>query len=171
MASRDSSLLLTFLQHTYRELYPDQGNFDHLRTTVEQYLSTDTPLWWVELEDGNAGTAQVPVAQSVGFGFAAFGQSLPPVNPVIDPIAGLWLGSVVDQGTGDRHAYIFLLYVDPAHRHRGIGTALIRYAEQWATARGDRAIGLQVFLTNQPALKLYEKLGYVPQAVWMVKPL
>lgn len=77
----------------------------------------------------------------------------------------------MDQIQGDRHAHIFLLYVSPAHRHRGIGSALMQQAEAWATARGDRQIGLQVFHHNQPALQLYEKLGYQPQSYWMVKPL
>lgn len=85
--------------------------------------------------------------------------------------AGLWLGNAIDQVTGDRHAHIFLLYVIPSHRRRGIGRALMKYAENWARQRGDRQIGLQVFQINQPALHLYTKLGYEVQSLWMVKPL
>lgn len=85
--------------------------------------------------------------------------------------AGLWLGNAIDQVTGDRHAHIFLLYVIPSHRRRGIGRALMEYAENWARQRGDRQIGLQVFQINQPALHLYTKLGYEVQSLWMVKPL
>jgi ribosomal protein S18 acetylase RimI-like enzyme len=132
-------LLLKFMRRTYQELYPTQP-LHHLAQTVEQHLSPDTPLWWVN-----------PAQQS--------------------PIACLWLGNAVDQVTGDRHAYIFLLYVDPRHRRQGIGTTLIHQAETWATERGDRQIGLQVFAHNQPALHLYEKLGYKTQAIWMAKRL
>jgi GNAT superfamily N-acetyltransferase len=81
------------------------------------------------------------------------------------------LGNAVDQVTGDRHAHIFLLYVDAVHRRRGIGAALVRYAEAWARARGDRQLGLQVFQVNQPARNLYAKLGFQPQSLWMLKPL
>ncbi|HBY78411.1 MAG TPA: GNAT family N-acetyltransferase, partial [Cyanobacteria bacterium UBA11148] len=68
-------------------------------------------------------------------------------------------------------AHVFLLYVMPDYRRQGIGSALMRYAENWARARGDRQIGLQVFQANQPALDLYQHLGYQVQSFWMVKPL
>ncbi|WP_318781317.1 GNAT family N-acetyltransferase [Amazonocrinis nigriterrae] len=87
------------------------------------------------------------------------------------PIACLWVGNAIDQVRGDRHAHIFLLYVEPEHRRRGIGTALLRYLENWATQRGDRQIGLQVFQSNQAALNLYSQLGYESQSLWMVKSL
>lgn len=87
------------------------------------------------------------------------------------PVACLWMGNATDQITGDRHAYIFLLYVSPEHRHRGIGSALMQWAETWARKRGDRQMGLQVFHDNQPALSLYQKLGYQPHSFWMVKSL
>ena len=44
-------------------------------------------------------------------------------------------------------------------------------AERWAAERGDRQLGLQVFVENQPALKLYQQLGFQPQALWMIKPI
>jgi ribosomal protein S18 acetylase RimI-like enzyme len=81
------------------------------------------------------------------------------------------VGNAVDQVRGDRHTHIFLLYVMPEHRRRGIGTALMSYVETWAIARGDRQIGLQVFQSNQSAINLYNQLGYQPQSLWMVKSL
>ena len=81
------------------------------------------------------------------------------------------MGNAIDQVRGDRHAHIFLLYVEPEHRRRGIGTALLRYLENWAIQRGDRQIGLQVFQSNQAALNLYNQLGYETQSLWMVKSL
>jgi GNAT superfamily N-acetyltransferase len=47
----------------------------------------------------------------------------------------------------------------------------MNHVENWATQRGDRQIGLQVFTANQPALNLYHQLGYQPQSLWMVKSL
>lgn len=138
----DRARLLKFMELTYLELYPD-GDFSHLGQTVEQYFGSSTPLWWVE---------ETPPSQKV-------------------PVGCLWLGSAIDQVSGDRHAHIFLVYVAPEHRRRGIGSALIGHAETWAKDRGDRQIGLQVFLTNQPALNLYRKLGYDTQSLWMLKPL
>lgn len=138
----DRARLLKFMQLTYQELYPE-GDFSHLAQTVEQYFTSSTPLWWVE---------ETSPSQKV-------------------PVGCLWLGSAIDQVSRDRHAHIFLVYVAPEHRRRGIGSALMQEAETWAKDRGDRQIGLQVFLTNQPALNLYRKLGYDTQSLWMLKPL
>jgi ribosomal protein S18 acetylase RimI-like enzyme len=105
-------------------------------------------LWWVD------------VANSKG-----------DVAPSHQPVACLWLGNAVDQVRGDRHAHVFLLYVMPEHRRRGIGSALMCHAENWARERGDRQIGLQVFQSNPSAVSLYDKLGFQTQSLWMVKPL
>ena len=59
----------------------------------------------------------------------------------------------------------------PDHRKQGMGSALVQNAEQWAAQRGDRKISLQVFMNNQPALNLYQKLGYQPQSLLMQKIL
>lgn len=86
-------------------------------------------------------------------------------------VAVLWMGNAIAQDSGDRHAHIFLLYVKPEHRRLGIAKALMQLGEDWARKRGDRQIGLQVFQNNQPALDLYQHLGYQTQSLWMVKPL
>ncbi|MDP5339090.1 MAG: GNAT family N-acetyltransferase, partial [Nodularia sp. (in: cyanobacteria)] len=50
----ERSLLVKFMQQTYQDLFPQQ-DFAHLARTVEQYLSPDTPLWWVEyLREGDS---------------------------------------------------------------------------------------------------------------------
>ncbi|HEY9674689.1 MAG TPA: GNAT family N-acetyltransferase [Waterburya sp.] len=144
----ERATLLQFLLHSYQELFPTQGDFSHLTETVKQYFSKETPLWWVE----SVNTAVPAPTQH-------------------QPVACLWLGNAIDQVQGDRHAHIFLLYVMPEHRRQGIGSALMRSAENWARARGDHQIGLQVFQNNQPAVNLYHQLGYKTQSLWMVKPL
>ena len=141
----DRALLVKFMQLTYQELFPDR-DFSHLALTVEQYFSKETPLWWVDFLGDTESASPFPA-----------------------PIACLWAGNAVDQVSGDRHAHIFLLYVKPAYRRRGIGKALMRYVENWASARGDRQIGLQVFQSNTAALNLYHQLGYQTQSLWMVK--
>jgi GNAT superfamily N-acetyltransferase len=148
----DRALLVKFMQRTYAEICAE-GSFAHLAQTVEQYFSQDTPLWWVYW----AGlAAEAPVWR----------QEPPP-----QPIGCLWLGNAIDQANGSPHAHVFLVYVTPEHRRRGVGSALMRYAEGWAKARGDRQMGLQVFQSNHSALQLYQGLGYQTQSLWMVKPL
>ena len=155
----DRALLVKFMQRTYKELYPRQ-DFAHLAKTVDQYLAGDTQLWWVLPE------RDVDVEQSAQR--TLLGKE--PV-PIGSPVGCLWLGNAIDQVQGDRHAYVFLLYVMPSERHQGIGSALMQRAEGWAKARGDRQIGLQVFQTNESAFALYQKLGYVPKSIWMTKSL
>nr|WP_267871454.1 GNAT family N-acetyltransferase [Nostoc sp. CHAB 5715] len=166
------------MQRTYQDLFPNE-DFSHLEQTVKQYFSSDTPLWWVE-EEGKflAGSREQREQGEQGemretrrisnapcpMPHAPF--SMPNAHP---PIACLWVGNAIDQVQGNRHAHIFILYVVPEHRRRGIGTALMQYVENWAIQRGDRQIGLQVFQSNKPALNLYNQLGYQTQSLWMVK--
>lgn len=61
---------------------------------------------------------------------------------------------------GIREPCIEALGVDQALRSRGVGTALVRSAEEAARQRGDDRIGLAVGVSNTRARALYERLGY-----------
>ncbi|MBN3908424.1 MAG: GNAT family N-acetyltransferase [Nostoc sp. NMS1] len=169
----DRALLLKFMHRTYQDLFPNE-DFSHLEQTVKQYFSSDTPLWWVE-EEKEQGAASRGERSNLNSPPCPLPPApLPPAPlPLMPnaqcPIACLWVGNAIDQVHGNRHAHIFILYVVPEHRRRGIGTALMRYVENWAIQRGDRQIGLQVFQSNKPALNLYNQLGYQTQSLWMVK--
>jgi RimJ/RimL family protein N-acetyltransferase len=52
------------------------------------------------------------------------------------------------------------LMVAAGHRRQGAGTALMEAAERWARSVGVRKLELHVFPHNQPAIALYERLGY-----------
>jgi len=145
-SSKDKVQLLHFMNLMYQELFPNQRDFQHLNATVEQYFSTETPLWWIESE-----------------------HNLSPTPHLILPIAGLWMGNAIDQINGDRYAHIFLLYVVPEYRRRGIAKILLQQAESWAKTRGDQQIGLQVFPQNQAALNLYQNMGFQIQSLSMLK--
>jgi ribosomal protein S18 acetylase RimI-like enzyme len=55
------------------------------------------------------------------------------------------------------------LSVDRAWRGRGVGSALMRAGEVWARGRGLHKLSLEVFPTNEAALALYRRLGYVEE--------
>ncbi len=137
---QDRPYLLDFLSRTYQEIFPEQQNFSHLSQTVDQYFSRRSPLWWAKVNASDTA-----------------------------PIAGLWLGNAVDQVTGQHYAHVFMLYVLPDYRRQGIATALLEEAQRWSQTRGDRQIGLQVFPQNTAALNLYQKLGFIPHSVMMLK--
>jgi ribosomal protein S18 acetylase RimI-like enzyme len=136
---RDRSILLKFLMQAYQEHYPAQS-FVHLRTTLEQYWSDETPVWFIEQDN----------ARCVGC---------------------LWMGSGYEQITGDRYTHIFLIYIAPDYRRQGLGRRLLIHAEEWTKARGDSALGLQVFVDNSVAQALYHQMGYQPRSTFLLKPL
>jgi ribosomal protein S18 acetylase RimI-like enzyme len=151
----DIATLVKFLQITYREISPQQHDYRHLQSTVDRYFSSDTPLWFVTTINNDGGSV-FP------------GGSRERTNK---KIACLWLGTAIDQITGVRHPNIFLLYVDPNYRRQGIGKALMEYAQTWAKEQGYTQIGLQVFTNNQPAIDLYQQLGYQPRSISMMLEL
>jgi RimJ/RimL family protein N-acetyltransferase len=52
------------------------------------------------------------------------------------------------------------LMVAQGKRRQGVGTALIEEALSWARESGVRKVELHVFPHNEPAISLYEKLGF-----------
>ena len=85
------------------------------------------------VEDGHLVTARVGETAS---GVAA-----------LDP-AGEWIG-------------FRSIEVDPAHRRRGLGLAVVGALLGWGAERGATTAYLQVLGDNAPALALYERLGFV----------
>lgn len=61
---------------------------------------------------------------------------------------------------GTRLARIYSLATDEAWRGRGIARQLIEAGEQAARDSGRLFIRLEVSISNQPAIRLYESLGY-----------
>ena len=55
---------------------------------------------------------------------------------------------------------LFDLVTDPAYRNRGHATALLRGLLAYARERGARHAYLQVTEANEPAMHVYEKLGF-----------
>ena len=63
------------------------------------------------------------------------------------------------------------LYVQEAHRGRGVGKALCRAFADLAHGRGAVKMELKVFGRNAPALGLYEALGFRETKKYMERPL
>ncbi len=63
---------------------------------------------------------------------------------------------------GGHVAFVDDLYVVPDARGRGLGTAALEAARGFCTARGVRALHLEVGADNAPALRLYPKAGFRP---------
>ena len=69
-------------------------------------------------------------------------------------------------GTKGDEFVVDSLAVDPACRGRGVGTALLRKAEERARSIGKRMMSLGVIGENEGAIRLYERLGYRRTRTW-----
>lgn len=73
---------------------------------------------------------------------------------------------------GGRDALLTEIWVEPAARGRGVGSAGLAAVEQLARANGARAMHLMVRNDNPRARDLYERSGFrVPDRVFMTKRL
>ncbi len=66
-----------------------------------------------------------------------------------------------DQHPASRHVADLGLMVAAAHRRRGVGTALLEAAVEWARQAGVRKLELHVFPWNKAAIALYDRFGFV----------
>jgi ribosomal protein S18 acetylase RimI-like enzyme len=73
---------------------------------------------------------------------------------------GRVVGTVLAGFDGYR-GWIYRVAVDQSVQRRGIGTALVRRAEEELIARGVPKINLQIRTSNHAVVAFYERLGYV----------
>ncbi len=63
-------------------------------------------------------------------------------------------------GYDGHRGWLYSVAVDPAHRRRGIASALVDRAERALTAAGCVKLNLQIRAGNDGAIAFYESLGY-----------
>lgn len=81
-----------------------------------------------------------------------------------DDVAALWLRTA-------EPAWVYAVEVAAAFRGRGHGRTAMLAAENACGAAGARTIGLNVFVANTAAMRLYESLGYRTVVRHFTKPL
>jgi ribosomal protein S18 acetylase RimI-like enzyme len=72
---------------------------------------------------------------------------------------GTVVGTVLAGYDGHR-GWLYSVAVQPAHRGRGLGTALVQHAEAALAQRGCMKINLQIMNGNEGVARFYESLGY-----------
>ena len=83
----------------------------------------------------------------------------------------LHLQTQKDFFTGVLNCHIADLVVASGHDGKGVGSALIAYAEQWAREHRCRHVTLSVFPGNGRARELYARHGYGDELIRMAKAL
>jgi ribosomal protein S18 acetylase RimI-like enzyme len=69
-------------------------------------------------------------------------------------------GSFLDQNDPAR-AHLISMWTAPTHRQRGIGRLLVNHVLNWARSRNARILQLMVTSNNEPAIRFYQRLGFV----------
>jgi ribosomal protein S18 acetylase RimI-like enzyme len=80
-------------------------------------------------------------------------------------IDGQAIGSCQIASWNEDHPCILGINIDPQHRRRGYGSALIRKAIEMARAEGKISLSLTVESGNAEAMEMYRKLGFVTDLV------
>jgi len=62
--------------------------------------------------------------------------------------------------------YLEDIYVQPAHRRKGIGKAMLKHLAQLAIERGYGRVEWSVLDWNTPSINFYKSLGAVPMDEW-----
>lgn len=132
---------------------------DWLRLS-QRHLGTTTIA---ELDGQFAGfiTLETPAAPHVDDGRWLW-HALQLNNSIFGALRGLVLMSLIDtqRPTNPYEVYIEMLGVDSAWRGQGVGSCLIRHAENTAHQQGAGQLALAVVSDNIPAIHLYKKLGF-----------
>ncbi|MCF5707547.1 GNAT family acetyltransferase [Pseudomonas syringae] len=68
-------------------------------------------------------------------------------------------------GYDGHRGWLYSVAVDPQHRGQGVGTLLVRHAEQALIKLGCIKINLQVRTRNEGVKAFYETLGYIQEPI------
>ena len=78
-------------------------------------------------------------------------------------VGHVWVARVLNQFTGRSEALVLNLYVEEDFRGRGAAKLMMEVVEEWARGQDLDRIGLSVAVDNEPAVRLYDVLGYTPE--------
>jgi RimJ/RimL family protein N-acetyltransferase len=67
----------------------------------------------------------------------------------------------------NHHAYCGFMYVEPAYRGKGVNQLIIDALKSWALSQGLTELRLDVYTSNDIAIRAYEKAGFTPYLINM----
>lgn len=90
--------------------------------------------------------------------------------------AGVLIYQVVERPESDyfyaqRSLYVSEMGVSPKHQRKGYGDMLMNRAAEVAKARGISRLTLRVWSFNEGAVLFYERNGFVPESISMVREI
>ena len=73
--------------------------------------------------------------------------------------------------THDRHGYLGFMYVKPEYRGQGINGGIMNSCIAWAKSQDLHEVQLDVYPTNEPAMRAYEKAGFTSHLLKLRKSI
>jgi len=73
--------------------------------------------------------------------------------------------------TGLKHGYVYDVFVKEEFRGKGIGRILLDKAESYCREKCYSRILLMVSVSNEVAIRLYDKMGFKAEQTYMAKGL
>lgn len=86
---------------------------------------------------------------------------------VDDEVAAGLVSAIVEPGAAEDDRHVMALWVDPAHRRRGLAAALLDAVAQWAVEEGARTVSLWAVEGNDAARAAYRGSGFEATGVSM----
>jgi ribosomal protein S18 acetylase RimI-like enzyme len=120
----------------------------------------------VTAEEIEAGRRQIDELMSEGLQSKAH-RYWKIVAPEVGAVGDLWV--MVDDAK--HRAFIYFIGTDAAYRGRGYGQQALEALEAQMRPLGVTQIALNVWGDNHVARRLYERVGYQPQAILMSKDI
>jgi GNAT superfamily N-acetyltransferase len=69
------------------------------------------------------------------------------------------------------HAYLGFMYVLPEYRGKGVNHVIITALNSWARSQDIKELRLDVYHDNAPAIRAYEKAGFIRHMIHMRMPV
>jgi len=91
--------------------------------------------------------------------------------PGVAPVGVALYHRTVNTFKGQVGLFLEDLFVEPAHRGKGIGLALLRSLARLAVDNGYNIIEWRVLDWNEPSIRFYEALGATKMTEWHVRRL
>ncbi|MBB3261130.1 ribosomal protein S18 acetylase RimI-like enzyme [Paraburkholderia bannensis] len=151
-ASPDDILTVCELGQILNAVHHEARPDIYANATAE--FARDKPHWLSSLQ-GEDRAMFLAEHGSAAIGFITV-QLVKPVSPLLQPMIVGRIGSVA---------------VLERLRGRGVGSTLMKLAEDWARKNGANDMRLTVWAFNEPAVDLYRELGYELRAFEMGKQL
>jgi len=137
----------------------------HIITLIEGYAK-DKVLAGNWCEEESIGRAKAELAKLLPTDEKTENNYLYSILNDNQVIGMIWLAQ-----TGSEEGFIYEISIDDQFRGSGFGKEAMKQLEEVAKGLGMKKIGLHVFGHSNRAISLYEKLGYMPTNIIMVKEI